>query len=61
MADLNHNPAVVLINDALQRLGKARLSLDLAKDLMEKGEHELNSASDRIASAAIELRDLLNK
>jgi hypothetical protein len=39
----------------------ARLSLDLAKDLMEKGGQELLSASDRIASAAIELRDLLNK
>jgi hypothetical protein len=42
-------------------LGKARLSLDLAKELMERGGSELLSASDRIAFAAIELRDLLNR
>jgi hypothetical protein len=53
--------AIALINDALQRLGKARLSLDLAKDLMERGGHELLSASDRIAAAAIDLRDLVNR
>jgi hypothetical protein len=53
--------ALTLINDALQRLGKARLSLDLAKDLMVRGADELTNASDRIASAAIELRDLINK
>jgi hypothetical protein len=57
----NANPALALIDDALQRLGKARLSLGLAKDLMVRGESELDSASDRIASAAIELRDLSNR
>jgi hypothetical protein len=56
-----NTPALELIRDALQRLGKARLSLDLAKGFMQQGEQELLSASDRIASAAIELRDLLNR
>jgi hypothetical protein len=42
-------------------LGKARLSLDLAKDLMVKGQDELTNASDRIASAAIELRSLVHQ
>jgi hypothetical protein len=37
----------------LQRLGKARLSLDLAKELMEKGGNELLSASDRIAFSVL--------
>ena len=58
---MENTSALALIHDALQRLGTARLSLDLAKDLMEKGEHELNSASDRIASAAVELRTLLSE
>lgn len=58
---MENSPALTLINDALQRLGKARLSLDLAKELMVRGEDELTNASDRIASAAIELRDLINK
>jgi hypothetical protein len=53
--------ALSLINDALQRLGKARLSLDLAKDLMVKGQSEMAVASDKIASAAIELRSLLQQ
>jgi hypothetical protein len=45
MASTN-TPALELIRDAVQRLGKARLSLDLAKELMEKGGSELLSASD---------------
>jgi hypothetical protein len=61
LANPDNTPALTLINDALQRLGKARLSLDLAKDLMVRGEDELTNASDRIASAAIELRDLVNR
>jgi hypothetical protein len=58
---MENSPALTLIHDALQRLGKARLSLDLAMELMTKGEDELTNASDRIASAAIELRELINK
>jgi hypothetical protein len=58
---MENSPALTLIHDALQRLGKARLSLDLAKDLMVRGADELTNASDRIASAAIELRDLINR
>jgi hypothetical protein len=61
LANPDNTPALVLINDALQRLGKARLSLDLAKDLMVRGEGELTNASDRIAWAAIELRDFVNR
>lgn len=53
--------ALSLINDALQRLGKARLSIDLAKDLVVKGQSEMTAASDKIASAAIELRALINR
>ena len=52
-------PARALIDDALQRLGKARLSLDLARDLLDKGKSELETAGDRIAAVAIELRTLL--
>jgi hypothetical protein len=40
------------IDDALQRLGKARLSLDLAKDLLDVGGRELATAADRLAAAA---------
>lgn len=58
---MENSPALTLINDALQRLGKARLSLDLAKDLMVRGQDELTNASDRIGSAAIELRDFVNR
>jgi ubiquinone/menaquinone biosynthesis C-methylase UbiE len=46
----------VLIDDALQRLGKARLSLDLARDLLTQGSAELTTASARIAAAAVDLR-----
>ena len=48
-----------LVNDALQKLGKARLQLDLAKDLMNSTEHTLTYAGDKVASAAIELRELV--
>jgi N-acetylglucosamine-6-phosphate deacetylase len=51
--------AVVLVNDALQKLGKVRLQLDLAKDLMTSTEHALTHAGDKVASAAIELRELV--
>jgi hypothetical protein len=48
---MENSPALALIHDALQRLGKARLSLDLAKDLMVKGEDELTKGvrSDRLS------------
>jgi hypothetical protein len=52
-------PARTLIDDALQRLGTARLSLDLAKDLLDKGGAEIASAGERIAAAAGELRAML--
>ena len=52
-------PARALIDDALQRLGKARLSLDLARDLLDKGKSELETAGDRIAAVAVELRALI--
>jgi PBP1b-binding outer membrane lipoprotein LpoB len=55
----NSAPARALIDDALQRLGTARLSLDLAKDLLQRTSGELDRAGDRIASAAVELRTLL--
>jgi hypothetical protein len=53
MADFNHTaPAKALIDDALQRLGKARLSLDLARDLLDLGGTELATAADKLAAAA---------
>jgi hypothetical protein len=53
MADLHSNaPAEALIKDALQRLGKARLSLDLTRDLLEMGGKELATAADNLAAAA---------
>jgi hypothetical protein len=59
-ADGNSNaPARALIDDALQRLGKARLSLDLARDLLTQGNTELTTIGGRIASVAAELRGLL--
>lgn len=62
MVDANVSAAAAaLIDDALQKLGKARLSLDLARDLLEKGSSELATAGDKIASAAIELRDLMRR
>ena len=51
--------AIALVNDALQKLGKARLQLDLAKDLLTTTEHALTHAGDKVASSAIELRDLV--
>jgi hypothetical protein len=52
-------PARALIDDALQRLGTARLSLDLAKDLLDEGGAQIASAGERIATAAGELRAML--
>jgi hypothetical protein len=60
MANGNYTvTAIALVNDALQKLGNARLQLDLAKDLMASTEHALTHAADKVASAAIELRDLV--
>ena len=50
--DNNTAPAEALIKDALQRLGKARLSLDLTRDLLEMGGKELATAADNLAAAA---------
>jgi hypothetical protein len=50
--DNNTAPAEALIKDALQRLGKARLSLDLTRDLLEMGGKELAAAADNLAAAA---------
>jgi hypothetical protein len=56
MADLHSNaPAEALIKDALQRLGKARLSLGLANDLLDVGGRELATAADNLAAAAARL------
>jgi hypothetical protein len=44
--------ARALIKDALQRLGKARLSLDLTRDLLDLGATELATAADKLAAAA---------
>jgi hypothetical protein len=55
----NTAPARALIDDALQRLGRARLALDLARDLLAMETQALTSAGERIASAAAELRPLL--
>lgn len=49
---------LALLDDVLQRLGKARLSLDLARDLFDKAGNECATAGDKIASAAIEVRAL---
>ncbi|HEY2781063.1 MAG TPA: hypothetical protein VGI90_09805 [Steroidobacteraceae bacterium] len=59
MATANSTAAIAVLNDALERLGKARLSLDLARDLLANGGRELHSAGDRIADAATELRALV--
>lgn len=56
--DILPRPARALIDDALQRLGKARLSLGLARELLTKGSAELTTASERIAAAAADLRTL---
>lgn len=58
MAYLNSDAAVALIDAALQGLGKARLAVDLAGDLLEKSRGELDTAGDKIAAAAVELREL---
>jgi hypothetical protein len=58
MAEGNSNAAVALIDDALERLGKARLAVDLAGDLLRDSRRQLDVAGDKIAAAAIELRDL---
>jgi hypothetical protein len=52
-------PARAAIDDVLQGLGKARLSLDLVKDLLHRTGDELDRAADQIACAASSLRSLL--
>lgn len=61
MVERNGNAGIALISDALERLGKARLSVDLAGDLLEQSRRELGRAGDIIAAAAIELRNLIGK
>ena len=61
MAEANSTAAMALIDDALQKLGRARLAVDLAGDLMERSRREIDTAGDAIASAAIELRKLMVK
>jgi hypothetical protein len=56
MADHSNAPARALIDDALQRLGKTRLLLDLARDLFTRGSAELTTAGLRIAAAADDLK-----
>jgi hypothetical protein len=53
---LTDNEATALIDDALDRLGKARLSVDMAADLLTRSKSELLTASDKIAAAAVELK-----
>jgi hypothetical protein len=60
MVEGNSSAALALIDDSLERLGKARLSLGLAGDLLASSRKELDTAGDAIASAAVQLRELAN-
>ena len=60
MADKDTAAAIAaLIDDALHKLGKARLSMELAGDLLEQSKGAIGTAGDRVAAAAIELRELV--
>ena len=58
MVERNSNAAMALIDDALERLGKARLAVDLDGDLLDSSRRQLDVAGAKIAAAAVELRDL---
>ena len=58
MVERNSNAAMALIDDALERLGKARLAVDLAGDLLDTSRRQLDVAGEKIAAAAVELREL---
>ena len=61
MVARNDTAAMAVLNDALERLGRARLSIDLAADLMTSSRRELDLAGDKVASAAVELRALVQR
>jgi exonuclease VII small subunit len=50
---------LALLDDVLQRLGKARLSLDMARDLFERADSECTTAGQKIEAAATEVRQLV--
>lgn len=56
-----HDELTPILADVLDRLGKARLSLDLARDLLTTIRSECDTAGDKIAAAAIEVRAMINR
>lgn len=55
------NDVAALLDDVRARLAKARLSLDLCRDLLERAESEFTTASDKIAAVAILVREIAAK
>jgi hypothetical protein len=57
MADCNCN-AKAALDDAVQKIGRARLAVDLAHDLIDGAHRQIGTANDALATAGTLLQSL---